>query len=569
MEFCSQSTATEGMSMSTPSGEAVSTVAPDQKKPLVVRVKRKRNQESIDAICIEEHHPASKKRGMAGLAAGFNSMSHVDSTKVLLTRIETITENVNNSTTNDNTQGGLDTSTYNALKRSRGSDQVPSDNQESVPKKNRDSFKLIVTKNKKIFTNKEENSSDSMIFVDMTSVESTSLRQEKEPSRSNTSTASGNKSSGSAKKGTRVLDPITRMLDASIQSALATGDFTDMVNAIDQGADINYQRTQSDGYTCLMAAVQKSNLKVVSKILCKNANVLVQNEVTQTAVDIAEYAKIENKCHSASMILIMVRDKASEQYLQLQKSHRDVDDQDSDYVYDIYTCSQTQAESTTTNSDNRDDTSNTHNTNIYDSVPNVKVSGLSLDDMGNAEIDFHYDSDWSDLAQDDDDADSNDENYFGNDYPEDEDAGSNDGYERNFESMISKSDDDDDSDDDGGRLPRFDRTGIGRQLKPFVVDEHQSSFGKTSEEIENLWSLEDRAGEDGLMGPEGEQHATRLNDMGKRTGMHVGALPREFDSNGLPKYGMELSDDEGEVHYGNYDDYEQYNNEAYDSEESY
>ena len=56
----------------------------------------------------------------------------------------------------------------------------------------------------------------------------------------------------------------------------------------------------------------------------------------------------------------------------------------------------------------------------------------------------------------------------------------------------------------------------------------------------------------------------------KLTGMHVGALPREFDINGLPKYGVDLSDDDGEMHYGNFGDYEEYNNEAYDSgEESY
>jgi hypothetical protein len=50
--------------------------------------------------------------------------------------------------------------------------------------------------------------------------------------------------------------------------------------------------------------------------------------------------------------------------------------------------------------------------------------------------------------------------------------------------------------------------------------------------------------------------------------MHVGAQPREFDSNGLPKFGADLSDDEGEGRYGNYEDYEEYNNEAYDSDDS-
>ena len=543
MEFVDQTPSSEPPpthSTTTPTTTAV------VKKPLVVRVKRKRTQESIDAICVEQHsstHSSSSKkrlRGVAGLTAGLGltSLTQSQVTKVLLTRIETIEEDGTKAgVSSDGASDGvsdsvsssgksLDSSTYNALKRSRVSDANTSshthtetdydnDTLPAVKKKNRNDFKFIVTKNKKVFTS-DTNASDSMIFVDMTSVESSSFRQEKEQPRNTCSV-----SNPSPKKGTRILDPLTRMLNSAINTALATGNFTDMLAAIDQGADVNFQRTDSDGYTCLMAAVEKSELKVVSKLLCKNANTLLQNAVTQTAVDIAEYAKLETKNHSASMILIMVRDKASEQYLQMQKSlgkggdNDEEDDDDADYVYDIYTCHRPTAPTSDTDAkmDMNDD-------KIYDSVPNVKVSGLSLDDMGNAEIDFHYDSDWSDLAQDDDDVDSNDENYFGNDYPEEDEANSNDGYERNFDNMMSKSDDEDDidSEDEGGRLPRFDRTGIGRQLKPFVVDEHQSSFGKTSEEIENLWSLEERTGEDSMMDPGGQQHANRLGDMEKRTG---------------------------------------------------
>jgi hypothetical protein len=528
MDFLNESSTKEDVS----TGAEEVLQVPSQKKPLVVRVKRKRNQDSIDAICVEEHR-TTKKRGMAGLAAGLNSMSHLDSTKILLTRIETITEDGSNLK-DDSLVSSLDSNTYNALKRSRGAEKSNDDLQPLVTKKNRDAFKFIVTKNKKIFTSEEGNSSDAMIFVDMTSVESASLRQDKSSIASSLSHSHSSSTNISPKKGKRVLDPLTRMLNSSINTALATGNFKDMLGAIEAGADINYQRTDTDGYTCLMAAVQMGNLNVVSKLLSKNANALLQNEVTQTAVDIAEYAKLESKNHSASMILIMVRQSASEQYLQLQKSlgkgsgsgsgssGQEEDDGGEDYVYDIYTCHQTASAENTTSKTSAQEKKKTEAEDIYESIPSVKVSGLSLDDMGNAEIDFHYDSDWSDLAHDDDDEDSNDENYFGNDYPEDDDN-SNDGYERNFDNMLPKSDDDDDdndedSDDEGGRLPRFDRHGVGRQLKPFVVDEHQSSFAKTAEELENLWSLEDRGGDD-QMDSGAQQHATRLGDMGKRTGV--------------------------------------------------
>ena len=44
---------------------------------------------------------------------------------------------------------------------------------------------------------------------------------------------------------------------------------------------------------------------------------------------------------------------------------------------------------------------------------------LHITGTGNVELVFEYDSDWSDLA-DDEDPDSNDERFAGNDYPEEE-----------------------------------------------------------------------------------------------------------------------------------------------------
>ena len=49
-------------------------------------------------------------------------------------------------------------------------------------------------------------------------------------------------------------------------------------------------------------------------------------------------------------------------------------------------------------------------------APIVQVEGLRLGAAGQAELVFAYDSDWSDL-RDDEDPDSNGERFAGNDYP--------------------------------------------------------------------------------------------------------------------------------------------------------
>ena len=54
-------------------------------------------------------------------------------------------------------------------------------------------------------------------------------------------------------------------------------------------------------------------------------------------------------------------------------------------------------------------------------TPLVAIEGLRIDGASNTVdfVEFDYDSDWSDLG-DDEDPDSNDERYHGNDYPEEE-----------------------------------------------------------------------------------------------------------------------------------------------------
>ena len=98
-------------------------------------------------------------------------------------------------------------------------------------------------------------------------------------------------------------------------------------------------------------------------------------------------------------------------------------------------------------------------------------------------------------------------------------------------------------------------------------------------EVEEEIDLEDMNDRNGL---DSKSHRERLLAMKQRTGMHLSAVAREFTASGLPKYGMELSDDEEDEYdetgypYAGYREYDgtEYGNNykpaldsiAYDSE---
>lgn len=73
-----------------------------------------------------------------------------------------------------------------------------------------------------------------------------------------------------------ILDPPTRRLDLAIENARKSGDFTDMNNAILLGANINYQRYQNK-QTCLMIATMHANVRMVAKLLMKDADIFAED----------------------------------------------------------------------------------------------------------------------------------------------------------------------------------------------------------------------------------------------------------------------------------------------------
>ncbi len=184
-----------------------------------------------------------------------------------------------------------------------------------------------------------------------------------------------------------------------------------------------------------------------------------------------------------------------------------------------------------------------------------------------------YDSDWSDLA-DDEDPDSNDERYFANDYPDESDDDNGGG-------LFDDGDDDradhgSDSDEDydtikkefrnrkahlaksrrevnqeiedeleavlteGGRSggPIFDRhNSVGRVIRPHTIGV-ADSLDQNSESLRAIWDTEIEDDEDNM------PMKDRLLQMRIRTGMAFASNPREFNEAGLPKYGFDLSDDD-------------------------
>eukprot|EP00595_Chromulina_sp_UTEXLB2642_P003467 CAMPEP_0196764932 /NCGR_PEP_ID=MMETSP1095-20130614/7189_1 /TAXON_ID=96789 ORGANISM="Chromulina nebulosa, Strain UTEXLB2642" /NCGR_SAMPLE_ID=MMETSP1095 /ASSEMBLY_ACC=CAM_ASM_000446 /LENGTH=104 /DNA_ID=CAMNT_0042121795 /DNA_START=490 /DNA_END=801 /DNA_ORIENTATION=- len=73
----------------------------------------------------------------------------------------------------------------------------------------------------------------------------------------------------------------------------------------------------------------------------------------------------------------------------------------------------------------------------------IPIEGVHISENGYIDLIFDYNSDWSDLC-DDEDPDSNDERYYGNDYPDDDEG---DEIVKELQDEINQSDDDSNDND--------------------------------------------------------------------------------------------------------------------------
>lgn len=251
-----------------------------------------------------------------------------------------------------------------------------------------------------------------------------------------------------------------------------------------------------------------------------------------------------------------------------------------DFVIDLYTCggggpqeeAEAEAEEQATTSAHEKEEEQ------EDAMPRVRINGLRFLSSGQVEEVLVYDSDWSDLAEDED-YDSNDERYEGNDYPEDEEEEDYfAGQEEEDEEGGSYDDDDDDEEQEESRH-HFRHRQAQIRRKVAQVNERGGGGGGTlyddleeidhddeepllsqlrrvgrvlpradhpdSAALQHLWDLSSSSTSTAPAPLYQQDHVQRLQAMRERTGMVFGARPEEFTASGLAKYGAELdSEDE-------------------------
>ena len=408
-----------------------------QRNSFFVRVKRSRDDDPVENLCIVEDATPAKKRSIRDLDQQLASLSNIDHDRatqvsqpkrLLLSRVKTLK--------------CADDSLIHTAPTQNEIDEMPM-------KRKREPTKVVVTSGKKTVSSE---TSDSFVIIDMAQM----VTKTRTPLTNSALVAPA----ASVPKApvSRILDPATRMLDRGIIQAMKNGDFNDISSALMQGANADHQTAvacttlgsaTSSGCTALMAATLHCNIRMVKRLLTKGVDVTKQNSDGATALDLLKLtarnmkdgleiqALIQNALlkvsQAPSMRAATVRENIRQGHDGYHTSSTgalsDAMDTEDNYVYDIYCINPagSASEDTQHNSD-----PSTNHTSIADSTaaaaaPSaaeeaysvVRVEGLRILENGEVDLMMAYDSDWSDLG-DDEDPDSNDERFHGNDYPEDE-----------------------------------------------------------------------------------------------------------------------------------------------------
>lgn len=393
---------------------------------IYVRVKRSREEEPAENLCIlEEAAPAKKRSNNTGVdpAMGLpptSTFTNAVPRKLILSRVRTL-------------RCADDALIHESSNMAdRGMEE-----EEQQGKRKRVAAKVIVTSGTRTVTS---DSAESYVIIDMAQMPSAGQSVKKnEPASKPIATSC---------PASKILDPATRMLEKGIDLAVKNGDFNEISSALMQGANAEHQ-SKTNGFTALMAATVQCNVRMVKRLLMKGVDVYKTNNNDLTAL---ELLKVTNRNMKDAIeiqgLLQAASAKASqpssmraatirENIKRSNNMHRDRPENgamelDADYVYDIY-CVNTDAGGGA-GAAGMDATAEMSGSSLADHATTstddplysiVRVEGLKIHDDGKVELMMAYDSDWSDLG-DDEEPDSNDERFYGNDYPEDEE---NDGEE--------------------------------------------------------------------------------------------------------------------------------------------
>lgn len=198
-----------------------------------------------------------------------------------------------------------------------------------------------------------------------------------------------------------IFNPVERELDEAIFRAFNGGptEVQAMLEVIDKGADVNFQRKNADDTTPLMAAAFAGSVSGVSRLLRRGANHRMRDQSGLTALDLAMQRGFK-ACE------ILLRQAASE-----DSDEEDEGDADA-YVFDVYMLGENEGGGV----NHMADISGGGGDGV--APPVVRVDGLGYVEGEEMQLVFEDDSDWSE-GDGDDDEDSNSEGYYANDYPED------------------------------------------------------------------------------------------------------------------------------------------------------
>ncbi len=619
---------------------------------LIVRVKRRRSDAPTDSLCIVEDTARAKRAdlgrsisklalgGPEGGATSSDGAEDEDTKRLLLQRVDTL---------------GRDTGDKHAIEATRkrtrassvGSDggALPGD---SHGMKN---MSIYVTHSRRVVKSKKEGS---FVVLDLAQVACSSVASV----ISNQAKPAKKVSSGEGKfKRAQILSPPDRHLEAALNQLLAYGngpngsmvsrgnalaDFSPVLTAIMQGGNVNLQTAEapissSSGSMCgkltaLMLACHFCNARVVNRLLARGADVFTLDEHGDTAMDylIRTMQQGSNSIKRQGGDLILTLQKAAvasqkhrdalksiaiggvdrgggaalgqgrDPFASTQEGEREGEGkaEDREFVYDIFSTDQpmeTETGAAIASIDIDKEKEGQEQSSVPAGVPLVSVQGLRIDSSsGLVEfLEFDYDSDWSDLG-DDEDPDSNDERFHGNDYPEeetDEDSDGNGGKRM----YLSDEEEDEVSSEEGderretekdlasfrGRPAKLGHTRAGRfatghVTRPVFVGREGGYIGnegpRTPSSIRRQWGAsqedypvedveEDEEDDDDVVtmqagGPMSlMEHRDRLRAAHNNgMGSGFGSNPREFDSRGLPR--MHNGEGLGAAGYDDEDDYD-------------
>ena len=332
---------------------------------LVVRVKRNREDEPAETICIVEGNSTStvpggnaKKRKKLedlslttkenDLEEQVQSSGEERRSRLFLKRFTTI-DHKNESTTNTTndpslllpsiSKKSLDDRTISLLKKR--SDQEASSilpenrNYNSVDTEPRKRAKIIIAQQRRALPIE---GAESCILVDMMQIYSSP----------HTSTSTNVDPQTKSAAATKILDPATRLLREGILVALQKNDFNDISAALMKGANPDFQLEEAaGGYTALMAAAMRGNLRMVKRLLLHGVDATKRNKDGLSAIDLLKKPTRSSQKDYEEMRFLLQEAavKSFEQSISRQKktvarttrtAPAAEGDHDQEYVYDVY-----------------------------------------------------------------------------------------------------------------------------------------------------------------------------------------------------------------------------------------